>query len=105
MSYLHQSPYTLCLVLALFWVISQAEILQDRITKSKDIIFLWLLKHVSKLLSQKIVPIYVATCNKGKQRTFIFLFWSQVCYNIINVVRYNIALFPLQKEFYLKGSH
>lgn len=48
---------------------------------------------------------YVATCNKGRHFTFIFLFWSQVCYNIIHIVRYNVALFPLQKEFYLQGSH
>lgn len=42
---------------------------------------------------------YVATCNKGRQLTFIFLFWSQVCYNIVDIVGHNIALFPLQKEF------
>lgn len=45
------------------------------------------------------VPIYVAAGNKGKQHTFIFLFWSQVCYYIIHVVRYDIALFPLQESF------
>lgn len=66
---------------------------------------LWFLKQVSKLLSQRVMSIYVATCNKRKQRTFIFLFWSQVSYNIIDIVRYNIALFTLQKEFYLEGSH
>lgn len=42
---------------------------------------------------------YVATRNKGRQLTFIFLFWSQVRYNIVDIVRHNIALFPLQKEF------
>lgn len=49
------------------------------------------------------VPIYVATGNKGKQHTFIFLFRSQVCYYIIHVVRYDIALFPLQESFTQKA--
>lgn len=44
------------------------------------------------------LSVYVATCDRGEQRTFILLFWSQVSYNIIHIVRYNVALFSLPKE-------
>lgn len=42
-----------------------------------------------------VTSVCIATCNKGEQHTFIFLFWSQVGYNIVHVVRYNVALFSL----------
>lgn len=45
------------------------------------------------------MSVYVTTCNKGEQHTFIFLFWSQVSYNIIHVVWYNVALLPLQEKW------
>lgn len=41
------------------------------------------------------------TKDNGRLHTFIFLFWSQICYNIIDIIRHNIALFPLRK----KDSH
>lgn len=52
-------------------------------------------------LSQRLLAtsIYVATCNNGEQHTFIFLFWSQVSYNVIHIVRYNVALLSLQKKW------
>lgn len=45
------------------------------------------------------MSVYVATCNKREQHTFIFLFWSQVSYNIIHVVGYNVALLSLQEKW------
>lgn len=44
------------------------------------------------------LSVYVATRDRGEQRTFILLFWSQVSYNIIHIVRYNVALFSLPKK-------
>lgn len=46
-----------------------------------------------------VTSVCIATCNKGEQHTFIFLFWSQVGYNIVHVVRYNVALFSLQEKW------
>lgn len=45
------------------------------------------------------MSVYVAIRDRGEQHTFILLFWSQVSYNIIHIVRYNVALFSLPKKW------